>query len=183
MGIFCSSVEVRLFTGINQNEAGCGVVSTATSAEQDIVPSIPLVKLPWSFEELKEFPHDFLFRGICKDTNHYQEPSAQGGYRFLMGPKPFFEDDKAKEDFMIVVPPSGMLLEQFAYSLRAKILVRILEPPSSSVSAILLSITPRNQSSTTFDGESPLRPFHNRLRQVGPANLPVATISGSHSSL
>src|SRR2546425_6876947 len=38
-------------------------------------------------------------------------------------PEPFFKDDKAKQDLMIVISTGGMLLEEFLHCLRAQVLI------------------------------------------------------------
>jgi hypothetical protein len=56
-------------------------------------------------------------------TNHNPDLSTQTCYRLLVRPQPLFKYHEAKKNLVIVVPPRRMLLEQFADSLRTKVLI------------------------------------------------------------
>lgn len=47
--------------------------------------------------------------------------SVQRGHRVFMRPKPFFKDDEAEQDLVIVVPARGMLLEKLTHRTRAQV--------------------------------------------------------------
>src|SRR5215831_16154449 len=61
--------------------------------------------------------------GIEDASNEGAPSSVQERCRHFVGPQPLFKDDKAEQDFVIVPPAGGMLLEQFAHRSRTKVLV------------------------------------------------------------
>ena len=58
-----------------------------------------------------------------------------------MGPKPFFKDDEAKQDFMIVLSTRGVLLEQFAHGSRAKVLIDLRTAVKESIGHLVVDGT------------------------------------------
>ena len=87
---------MRLSAGVYQDQF-CGRIERAiVSTQQNVVPAPLAEKFPRSLEQLEEFADDLLFRRICNDAYHCQEPSAQRGYRLFICPKPFFKKNEAK---------------------------------------------------------------------------------------
>jgi len=73
--------------------------------EQHLVVAIAASKLPRSLEELKKLADHAAICGLGIDTYHYLKSLAERGNRFLMDTEPFFKEDQAEQNLVVVLPP------------------------------------------------------------------------------
>src|SRR5271168_990676 len=99
-----------------------------------------------------------------------------------MGPQPFFKYHEAKKNLMIVVPPRRMLLEQFAHSLRAKVLIDPGTTIEQRIGHLAVDRSPKPIIHHVAR-KTPFRPFYNRFRQKRAADLPMQPLPGAISHL
>ena len=77
-----------------------------------------------------------------------------------MGPQPFFKDNEAEKNLMIVVPTRCMLAEKFVHSLWAKILVDSGVAIQQRVSHSVVDCT-AEPLVHNIHGKSAFRPFQD----------------------
>ena len=96
-------------------------------------------------------------------TNHNRDLSTQACHRLLMGPQPFFKYNETEKNLMIVVPPRRMLLEQFAHSLRAKVLIDPGTTIEQRIGHLAVDRSPEPIIHYVAR-KTPFRPLYNRFR-------------------
>ena len=82
-----------------------------------------------------------------------------------------FKKDEAEQDFMIVVPPGGVLLEEFLHRSRAKVLVDLGVAVTQRIGHFIVEGT-LEPIIHHVNRKSPFRPFQNRPGEEVP-DLPV----------
>jgi hypothetical protein len=63
-------VRLRFATAIHYNERCNTIEASVAGAKHNIICPIYPAQFPRSFEQLEEFPHDSVTRGICDNAYH-----------------------------------------------------------------------------------------------------------------
>ncbi len=178
----CSSSKC-VFCRHTEDELRASVELAISGTEQNFVLPILPIEFPRSFEQLEELADNFLFRGIRNDAYHRRALLAQRRHGRLVRPQPFLKNDEAKQDFVIVLPPGGMLLETARARRSDEDIDRSWSRRRGEISVILLSMAPRNQSSTTLTANPRFGRFRIELGKIGSAHLAVQPFPRTIASL